>query len=182
MHCVCALANTGGGGEGTRVSVRSHARVPADLTVDEQLQLISNTDRLLTPHGAFPSVFSFLLRPGAIVYELTAACYFYTWVPASVLRRPPLNLRHVYLSWRLGDMLKASNASSSFELVHPESGKLHSAWTSPWCCCRSVGRFGDLDMRMPPTLLREALAVFEDGGSGGGGKRPRTRRYKGAED
>ena len=110
-----------------------------------------NSARIISPHGTFTSVWSLFLRPGAIVYELTASCYLYTWLPVPYLTRgrlwqpvphlkkpsTQLSLRHVYLSWRLSDEAKARQTGIQrkagnwsgplLELVHPKTGSSSSS-------------------------------------------------------
>ena len=156
------------------------------LSVDEQVDLMRNAARLVTPHGAFPSVWTFFLPPSAIVYEMTAACYTYTWLPADWLREPPLGIRHVYLSWRVSDLAKARRHTRSLELVHPTTHQVASAWSSPWCCCRGLPPNSDFDLQAPPEHILDGIRAFE---TGRGQKSPpkmnssswRPRLYKGSE-
>ena len=130
-------------------------------SVDEQIHLVRNSARMISPHGTFTSVWSLFLRPGALVYELTASCYLYTWLPVPYLKQPPLSLRHVYLSWRLSDEAKARGwAGPLLELVHPKTGKAQ-PWTSPWCCCHGQPRDGDFDLQLPPDELTRGLGIFD---------------------
>ena len=151
-----------------------------------------NSVRIISPHGTFTSVRSLFLRPGAIVYELTASCYLYTWLPVPYLTRgrlwqpvphlellgvkqPQLSLRHVYLSWRLSDEAKARQGQLErvrvnwsgplLELVHPKTGKAQ-PWSSPWCCCRGLPRDSDHHLQLPPDLLTRGLQVFESRSNG----------------
>mmetsp|Transcript_81084 Transcript_81084/g.161195 ORF Transcript_81084/g.161195 Transcript_81084/m.161195 type:complete len:406 (-) Transcript_81084:78-1295(-) len=151
-------------------------------SVEEQIQRMRNAARIITPHGAFPSVWGLFLRPDAIIYELTAACYYYTWLPAGLLRRPPYKVRHVYLSWRISDIAKAVGYNHSLQLIWPRTGRV-TDWTSPWCCCKHVPRDEDLDLRVPPAHLCAAAAQFEPLDAMGKQRRHggRGRGFKGSE-
>ena len=146
-------------------------------SVDEQVHIVRNSARIISPHGTFTSVWSFFLQPGAIVFELTASCYVYTWLPVPYLTRGrqwrpvsrlqqptasyQLSLRHIYLSWRLSDVAKSRNWSEPLlELVHPRTGKAQ-PWTSPWCCCNHLPRESDHHLQLPPGLLTRGLRLFE---------------------
>ena len=136
-------------------------------SVDEQIHMIRNAARIITPHGAFPSVWGLFMRPDAVVYELTAACIVYTWLPAKLLRQPPLSISHTYLSWRLSDEARAHGWNQSLELVHPSNDGRSVTWSSPWCCCRSRGEMsvehgGDFDLRVPTEQMVHALQHFEE--------------------
>lgn len=156
-------------------------------SVEAQLSMVRNAARIISPHGAFPSVMSFFLRPDSIVYELTAACYFYTWLPTAYMQMPPLRLRHVYLSWWLSDDARKRNLSRSLELVSPLNGEVVAPWTSPWCCCRRkyhIAPGGDLDLQVPTDQLLQAVQRWEQSqGTGIEALRIRrkVRRFGGSE-
>ena len=61
-----------------------------------QAEVIRGAETLVTPHGAWPSVWGLFLRPGAAIVEIFSACMATTWLPPHVVRR--LRLRHIVLN------------------------------------------------------------------------------------
>ena len=44
-------------------------------TVEEQGRILRKADVVVTPHGALPSTWGLLLRPGAVLFEIMTRCY-----------------------------------------------------------------------------------------------------------
>ena len=77
--------------------VRRPTPCPQHPTVDEQINIVRNAERIVTVHGAFPSVWSLFLEPGSVVSEIMSACFFESYVPKFIRRGAGLGLRHSYL-------------------------------------------------------------------------------------
>ena len=84
-------------------------------SVKEQAEIILSAKTLITPHGAWPSVWGLFLQPGAAIVELFSACMTYTWLPKPILKQ--LGLRHYRLGRNLGKMRQLVDAQSG-KIVH----------------------------------------------------------------
>lgn len=104
-------------------------------TPDEQLAIMRNATVLITPHGAFPSVWGLLLPRGACLLEIFTKCFPYSWLPRPVLRA--LNVRHSSInSW---------TTHGSLKLIHPKSGEvLRKGMECPWNVFKPDMLDGDL--------------------------------------
>ena len=69
--------------------------------IARQAELIRHAEVLVTPHGAWPSVWGLFLRPGAAVVEVFSSCMTSTWLPRHVLKE--LGVKHLVLNRNLGD-------------------------------------------------------------------------------
>ena len=66
--------------------------------VHRQAEIIREASELVTPHGAWPSVWGLFLRARATVVEVFSSCMTHSWLPAHVMR--VLNVRHIALGGR----------------------------------------------------------------------------------
>jgi hypothetical protein len=88
-------------------------------SVDEQANLIRNAHLVVTPHGAVPSVWAFLLRKGAALYEIFSSCMTHSWLPAHLMAALSIDHRPIH-----GHTRYAPWKSLNFQLVDPRTGRL----------------------------------------------------------
>eukprot|EP00966_Prymnesium_polylepis_P134014 3097636-Prymnesium_polylepis.1 len=67
----------------------------SEPTLEAQIQLVRNAALIVTPHGAFPSVWGLFMRTGSCLCEIISACMS-SWLPAHVMSA--LRVRHASLA------------------------------------------------------------------------------------
>ena len=113
-------------------------------SVARQVALLAETRCLLTPHGAFPSVWALFLPAGAVLVEIMSLCFPFSWVPRHISRA--LGIRHFTLT---GWNLKGKDGLG-FRFVDPRVGRP----TAERLTCRFES---DPDILIPPDRLVRAL-------------------------
>ena len=90
-------------------------------TLDRQLRLLTReVSIILTPHGAFPSVWALLLPPGTACFEIFSSCMTSTWLPAHVMRS--IQVKHEPLAGR-SPLQSSKRYRIRSALFDPKSGR-----------------------------------------------------------
>lgn len=90
-------------------------------TLEEQLRILSReVSIILTPHGAFPSVWALLLPPATACFEIFSSCMTSSWLPAHVMEA--LQVRHALLAGR-SPLQRSKRYRLRSALLDPKSGR-----------------------------------------------------------
>lgn len=113
-------------------------------SIAQQLALLAETRCLITPHGAFPSVWALFLQAGSVLIEIMSLCFPFSWVPRHI--SSALSIKHFTLtSWNL-----KGKDGHGLRFIDPRTGRPATE--------RLTCRFeSDPDILIPPDRLVRAL-------------------------